>query len=268
MKILVTGATGNVGRLVVDELLALGATDVRVLTNNPAKAALPDGVEVVEGFLGRPETMPAALAGVDRMYLAPLIRTNAEVCRMAADAGVRHIVDMAGAKGDEWQEIEDGVEACGVPWTHLEPGEFMTNSGIWAAQIAAGDEVRDVYGDAANAPIALTDIAAVAARILVDGGHVGQSYELTGPESLTRRERVRLIGAALGRDLTYVELPREAAIEQLAQVMGEYAEWYVDGLALLAAHPQRAVQTVAELTGRPGTTFASWAAANAGLFQR
>ena len=132
MKILVTGATGNVGRLVVDELLALGATDVRALTNNPAKAALPDGVEVVEGFLGRPETLPAALAGVDRMYLAPLIRTNAEVCRMAADAGVRHIVDMAGAKGDHWQEIEDGVEACGVPWTHLEPGEFMTNSGIWA----------------------------------------------------------------------------------------------------------------------------------------
>ena len=143
----------------------------------------------------------------------------------------------------------------------------MANSEIWAAQIAAGDEVRDIYGDAANAPIALADIAAVAARILVDGGHLGRSYELTGPESLTRRERVRLIGVALGRDLTYVELPRAAAIEQLAQVMGEYAEWYVDGIAQLVTHPQQAVPTVAELIGRPGTTFASWAVANAGAFR-
>jgi uncharacterized protein YbjT (DUF2867 family) len=267
MTILVTGATGNVGRLVVDELLALGATDVRALTNNPAKAALPPSVEVVEGYLGDLPSMPAALAGVDRMYLAPLIRTNAEVCRLAAEAGVRHIVDMAGAKGDHWQAIEDGVEACGVPWTHLEPGEFMTNSAIWAAQIAAGDEVRDVHGDAANAPIALEDIAAVAARILVDGGHAGASYELTGPESLTRRERVARIGAALGRDLRYVELGRDRGIEQLALVMGEYAEWYVDGAAILVEHPQPANQTVAELTGRPAMTFAEWARRHRALFE-
>jgi uncharacterized protein YbjT (DUF2867 family) len=259
MKILVTGATGSVGRLVVDELLALGATDVRALTNNPAKAALPDGVEVVEGYLGRPETLPAALDGVERMYLAPLIRTVHEACRLAAAAGVRHIVDMAGAKGDHWAQIEEGVEACGVPWTHLEPGEFMANAEIWAAQIASGDVVRDCYGDAANAPVALRDIAAVAARILVDGGHHGRSYELTGPETLTRRERVRLIAEALGREITYVDLPRDQAIEQLALVLGEHAEWYVDGQAQLLEHPQRPVLTVAEIVGRPATTFAEWA---------
>src|SRR5690349_17197204 len=128
MRILVTGATGGVGRLVVDELLALGATDVRALTVNPAKAGLPPRVEAVRGYLGRPETLPPALAGVDRMYLAPLVDTNAEVCRLAAAAGVRRIVDMAGAKGDHWQAIEDGVEACGVPFVHLEPGEFMANA--------------------------------------------------------------------------------------------------------------------------------------------
>ena len=259
MKILVTGATGSVGRLVVDELLALGATDVRALTVNPAKAALPAGVEAVRGFLGRPETLPAALAGVDRMYLAPLPETNAQTCRLAAEAGVRRIVDMAGAKGDHWQVIEDGVEACGVPFVHLEPGEFMSNSEIWADQIKAGDVVRDGYGAAANAPIALPDIAAVAARCLLEDGHDGNSYELTGPESLTRRDRVLRIGHALGRDLTYVDLPHDEFVQQLSLVMGEYAAWYADGMRQLAQHPQAAVPTVAQLTGRPATTFAQWA---------
>ncbi|AGZ45598.1 SDR family oxidoreductase [Actinoplanes friuliensis] len=267
MKILVTGATGGVGRLVVDELLAAGATDIRALTVNPAKAGLPDGVEVVRGFLGRPETLPAALAGVDRMYLAPLIETNARTCRLAAEAGVRRIVDMAGAKGDHWQAIEDGVEECGVPFVHLEPGEFMTNSGIWSAQIAAGDVVRDGYGSAANAPIAVEDIATVAARCLLEDGHEGHSYELTGPESLTRRERVDRIGAALGRELTYVDLPHEELVEQLSEAMGEYARWYADGLAQLAEHPQVALPTVAELTGHPATTFAAWARANTAMFE-
>jgi uncharacterized protein YbjT (DUF2867 family) len=267
MKILVTGATGGVGRLVVDELLALGATDVRALTVNPAKAGLPPQVEAVRGYLGRPETLPGALAGVDRMYLAPLPETNAQVCRLAAAAGVRRIVDLAGAKGGHWQVIEDGVEACGVPYTHLEPGEFMTNAGIWAAQTAAGDVVRDGYGDAANAPIALEDIAAVAARCLLEEGHDGRSYELTGPQSLTRRERVQAIGAALGRELTYLDLPHDELVEQLTPAMGEFAAWYADGLRQLAEHPQPAVRTVAALTGRPGTTFAAWTRANVDVFR-
>lgn len=259
MKILVTGATGGVGRLVVDELLALGAADLRALTVDPARAGLPDGVEVVRGFLGRPGTLLAALAGVDRMYLAPLIETNAQTCRLAAGAGVRRIVDLAGAKGDHWQAIEDGVEECGVPFVHLEPGEFMTNARIWSAQLAAGDVVRDGYGSAANAPIAPADIAAVAARCLLEDGHEANSYELTGPESLTRRQRVEQIGAALRRELTYVDLPHEELVTELSRSMGEYARWYADGLAELARHPQAALPTVAELTGRPATTFAEWA---------
>ena len=266
MKILVTGATGNVGRLVVDELLALGAADVRALTVNPAKADLPAGVEVVRGFIGRPATLTAALEGVDRMYLAPVIETNAEVCRMAAAAGVRRIVDMAGAKGDHWQAIEDGVEACGVPYVHLEPGEFMHNADLWAAQIRAGDVVRDGYGSAANAPIALEDIAAVAAHCLLEDGHEGRSYELTGPESLTRRRRVEIIGAVLGRRLTYVDLPHDEYVQELEKSMGEYAAWYADGMRLLADHPQQAVPAVAELTGRPATTFAEWARSHVDLF--
>ncbi|AGL20450.1 NAD(P)H-binding protein [Actinoplanes sp. N902-109] len=267
MKILVTGATAGVGRLVVAELLALGETRIRALTVDPMRAALPPQVEVMRGYLGRPAGLTAALAGVDRLYLAPLTGTAAEVCRMAAAAGVRRIVDLAGAKGGQWQPIEDAVEACGVPFVHLEPGEFMTNAEIWAPQIRAGTVVRDGFGSAANAPIALRDIAAVAARCLIEDDHEGRSYELTGPESLTRRERVHQIGTALGRDLTYVDLPRDEYVTQLTATMGEYAAWYADGIATLVEHPQPALPTVATITRRPATTFAAWAQQHAAAFR-
>jgi uncharacterized protein YbjT (DUF2867 family) len=95
LTILVTGATGNVGRLVVDRLLAMGATGLRALTNDPEKAALPTEVEVVEGYIGRPQTVPAVLGEVERMYLAPLPETAREVAGMAKEAGVERIVDLA-----------------------------------------------------------------------------------------------------------------------------------------------------------------------------
>ncbi|GGN54057.1 nucleotide-diphosphate-sugar epimerase [Actinoplanes lobatus] len=259
MKILVTGATGNVGRMVVDELLARGADDVRALTVDPGRAALPPGVEVVRGSFRRPATVAAALTGADVVYLAPDPATVFEVCRMAAEAGVGRIVDMAGAKGDHWQAVEDGVEACGVPFTHLEPGEFMANATIWAPQIRAGDEVRDAFPGAINAPIAQEDIAAVAAEVLLGDGHEGRSYELTGPQALSRPEKVAALAEGLGRDLTYVELTGEAAVAQFELAMGEYGRWYLDGLAQLTAHPQQAASTVADLLGRPATTYAEWA---------
>ena len=267
MKILVTGATGNIGRMVVDELLALGADDVRALTVDPVKAALPPEVEVVRGFVGRPATLAPALAGVDVMYLAPHIPTVAQACRLAAEAGVGRIVDLAGVKGEHWQAIEDAVEACGVPFTHLEPGEFMANADLWAAQIRAGDVVRDAFGAVANAAVAQEDIAAVAARVLVSDGHAGRSYELTGPESLTRRQKVAAIGRALGRELTYVELPYDEALAQLELAMGEYAKWYLDGLAASVEHPQAALPTVGELLGRPAMSYEEWARRHAEIFE-
>jgi uncharacterized protein YbjT (DUF2867 family) len=257
--ILVTGATGNIGRLVVDELLAAGATDVRALTNKPEKAALPPEVEVVRGYIGRVETLQGVFDGVEKMYLAPLEETVREVTALAAKAGVQHIVDVSGPKDSWWASVATAVEESGAAWTHLSPGEFMDNMLMWAEQIRTTGEVRDGYPDAANAPIDLADIAAVAARALLEDGHAGKEYLLTGPATLTRAEMVRHIGAALGREVPFVEVDHEEAVAVLEPSMGEFARWYVDGMRDLTAHPQQANRLVEELTGRPATTFAQWA---------
>jgi uncharacterized protein YbjT (DUF2867 family) len=266
--ILVTGATGNVGRLVVDELLAAGASDVRALTAHPERADLPDGVEVVRGWIGRPETVRAALDGVETLYLAPHPPTAGEVAALAAAAGVRRIVTLTGVEGSAWFGIEAAVDASGVATTHLEPGEFMANALDWAEQIRTTGAVRDAYPESANAPIDLGDIAAVAATALLTDAHEGRRYRLTGPESLSRARRVAAIGAALGREVPYLEIGHDEAVaDKAARGMGEFARWYVDGMRRLAEHPQQALTTVADLTGRPATTFAQWASANAAAFR-
>jgi uncharacterized protein YbjT (DUF2867 family) len=278
MRILVTGATGSVGRLVVDHLLDSGA-EIRALTNNPSKAALPPGVEVVKGYLGRLSTLPAALEGVERLYLAPLPPTVREVVALAEAAGVRRIVALTSsdvdneAQGDPsgwyYYAVERAVEAAdGIEWTFLRAGQFMNNMLDWAESIRAEGVVRAAYGQAAYAPIDLHDIAAVAARVLLEDGHHGRKYELTGPESLSKVELARIIGDVLGRDIRFEELTHAQVREHLvSQGYGDVADWLLDGDAHAVDNPQPALSTVAELTGRPARTFAQWVAANAAAFR-
>ncbi|MFC9997878.1 NAD(P)H-binding protein [Nocardia sp. NPDC127526] len=266
MRILVTGATGNIGRMVVEHLHEAGAENIRALSNHPERTDFPDGVEVVKGYLKKPSTLPAAFEGVDRMYLAPVLDTVTEVVALAREAGISQIVDLSGDETTDWQPIAKAVEASDVDWTHLYAGEFMENTTIWAEQVRTTGEVREPYPAAANAPIAMDDIARVAATVLMGEGHIGKTYELTGPESITRAGRVLRLGEALGRDLKFVQVSREEAIAVLAPIMGEFAEWYVDGLAAMVDHPQVATATVAELTGR-ATIFEEWVTANADEFR-
>jgi uncharacterized protein YbjT (DUF2867 family) len=127
--------------------------------------------------------------------------------------------------------------------------------------------VRDGYPLSANAPIAIDDVAAVAAAALLDDRHLGEAYELTGPQTLTRAEMVGLIGAALGHEIGYLELDHEQAIAARTPTHGEYARWYVEGMAMLAEHPQQPATTAADILDRPATTFADWARANVQLFR-
>ena len=268
MTILVTGATGSVGRLVVDRLLARGARHVRALTADPRRAALPPDVEVVPGRVGNPGVLARALSGADALYLAPSPATAARVLDAAREAGVRRVVDLSGEHESWWGDVARAVEGSGLAWTHLWPGDFMENVLVWAPQVRDGGAVREPWPEAASAPIAMEDVADVAAAVLVGGGQEGRALPLTGPEALTRREMARLVGEALGREVAFVRVGRDEAVEVLAATMGEDAAWYLDeAVGGTAGQPVRVSGLVAELTGRPATSFADCARRHADRFR-
>jgi uncharacterized protein YbjT (DUF2867 family) len=277
VTILVTGATGNVGRLVVDELVARGAA-VRALTIDPAKAALPPAVEVVTGYLGRPETLPPALDGIDTAYLAPLPATVRDFAELAKAAGVRRVVTLSSSGADyeasndpdQWHfyAVEHAVEQAGFAWTHLRPGAFMINALAWADSIRTERVVRWPYPNAAETPIDLGDVAAVAATALLSDDHIGQKYTLTGPESIRQIDQVRAIEAALGEPIRFEELTPDQARAGWRDTMSpETIEWLLDGYALSTEYPQQPLPTVAELIGRSPRTFAQWAIDHADKFR-
>jgi uncharacterized protein YbjT (DUF2867 family) len=176
MTFFVTGATGTVGRHVVDQLIQAGQ-HVRALTRNPAKANLPAGVEVVQGDLTAPETCARALDGVVGLHLinfdsgagAPL-ETGPQIIELAREAGVRRVTLLLGG---EKGPVEQAVEASDLEWTFLQPVEFMSGMLDWVESIRAEGVVRVPFGNRLTATIHEADIGAVAARVLVDGGHAG-----------------------------------------------------------------------------------------------
>ena len=276
MTVLVTGATGNVGRLVVDELGALGVP-VRALTVDPERAALPDGVEVVVGSLAKPSTLPGALEGVEAVYLAPYARTVERFCELASAAGIRRVVALSGASvgdthpgssGHGFAAVEKAVLAAGFDWTFLRPGAFMMNSLGWAYSVREFGEVRAAYPSAAQTPIDLSDIAAVAAHVLATDGHVGTTYPLSGPEAISLARMAAAIGDALGKPLPFVELTPE---EQLAAWTGagfpaDIASWLLEMFEKTAVEPEKPTGVVEDLLGRPGVSYAEWAKANVAAF--
>lgn len=278
MTILVTGATGSVGRLVVDELLARGAKDVRALTVDPDKAKLPAGVDVATGYLGKPKTLPAALEGVETVYLAPMPAKVKDFVEAAEKAGVKRVVVLSGANADSeamapeehwfYYACEHAIEAAGFDWTHLRPGVFMNNTLGWADAIRADGVVRAPYGQVVQTPIDLGDIAAVAAVALLEDGHVGKKYVLSGPEALTQVDQTTSIGAAIGKNVEWEELTPDQARELWGSqgMPADVSDFLLEGFEQTLQNPQVPVTTVTDLTGRLGRTYSQWAANNADKF--
>ncbi|UBU18130.1 NmrA family NAD(P)-binding protein [Nonomuraea gerenzanensis] len=271
MTILVTGATGTVGRRIVGQLVERGVP-VRALTRNPGRAALPDGVEVACGDLTSPGTLAPALEGVTGLHLITFggddctpLENGAELVRLAAKAGVQRVSVLS-----SWDEtsVEEALRAGELGWTQLQCVEFMANAFEWAEPIRQEGVVR-VFGNHPGAVVHEADIAAVAVAALVEEGHAGETYLLTGPEALTPEQRVRMIGAAAGREIRFEELSEQEyrAAMRAAGVGDDLIEFGVQ----LGANPPDAASvvlpTVERVTGRPGHTFAQWAAEHAAAFR-
>lgn len=276
--ILVTGATGNVGRNVVSQLLEAGEK-VRVLTRNPGGAVFPDGVEVVQGDLASAASNPEAFKGIDGVQLMiPFGQSVDAFAGAAASNGVRRIVVLSSEAVNSGEtnnpiaqhhlQAENAVKAADVEWTFVRPGAFAANTLLWAPNIRAESVVREPYALAKASPIHEADIAAVATTALTHDGHAGRAYTITGPESVTQVEQAKAIAAAIGRDIRFVERTPEQAREEMLQgmppalvdILLRYKREYVEKEPPVTA-------TVKEVTGVSARTFAQWAVDHADDFR-
>nr|BFE51784.1 NAD(P)H-binding protein [Saccharothrix mutabilis subsp. capreolus] len=277
-KVLVTGATGNVGGSITARLV--GTTTVRGLSRRPE--ALPDGVEAVRGDQFDPDTVARAARGTDAAFLVwPALTANGarEVVQALAAHTPRIVFLSSGAVDDSLEvqenvigrfhaDVERAIADTGVEWTFLRPHGFATNTLAWRPAILAGDEVRGGFGRTAVTLVHEDDIAAVAVKALLEDGHQGAKYVLTGPELVTRADQVTLIGEVLGRPLRWVETSPEEEFEAARRWLPEeVAQAFVSGLARSTEQPAPPTTTVEDVTGTPARTFRAWLADHADDFR-
>jgi uncharacterized protein YbjT (DUF2867 family) len=280
--LLVTGATGHIGRELLRELEGKGV-EFRVLVRDPARAAgLLERAELVVGDLGQPATLTPAFDGVDKVFLlVPGIGTEHTEHAIAAaqSAGVHHIVALSSyavlgdplpAMGRWHHEREQIIRASGLSATLLRPCGFMSNAFDWLPTIREGGYVLDPIGPGRAAPIDPADIAAVAAVALIHEGHEGKEYVLTGGEAFTIAEQVQILAKALGRDIEVRQAATPADAVRFRYPNGAppaLASAIIEGLTLMRADTVGLrTDTVRQLLGRSPRTFADWCARNADAF--
>ncbi|MDH6625587.1 uncharacterized protein YbjT (DUF2867 family) [Streptomyces sp. LBL] len=281
--ILVTGATGTVGRLVAERLSGTGP--VRLLVRTPHRAPVRGpGIETVGGDFDDPGSLREALSGVRSTLLVttnPLAPAQDENFVTAArTAGVAHVVKLsAHAVADldatdlvtRWQrDNEELLRASGLQWTFLRPRSFMSNTLSWARSVREEGVVRAPHGSSRNATVDPRDIADVAVRALTEpAGHAGRVYALTGPEAVTPARQTDTLADLLQRPLEFVELTKDQVLRELlrrypapvAHALAESAERGRHG-SKTQVHP-----TVAELLGRPAHSYRDWADAHLDAFR-
>ncbi len=284
--ILVTGATGLNGKELL-RLLSARGVGVRALARNPARAesiaALPH-VEIVRGDMARPETLVAALRGVDRAMLISssdpmMLEVQSNFIEAAKKAGVQHVVKLSGIMPElnsafrfarMHGEIEQRLEASGMAFTHLRAGEFMPAYFRQVPNITAKGAMFLPMEDARIASIDVGDIAEIAASVLTGSGHEGRIYPLTGPQALTMKEVAAKLSAAIGKTVRYVNVPPEAARQ--AQLAAGMLPYLADALFELFAERRNGKEAkvwpdAAALLGRPPTSFDEFAGRNAAVFR-
>ncbi|GAA1665914.1 NAD(P)H-binding protein [Glycomyces endophyticus] len=270
--IVVTGATGNVGRPLVEALLAKGQ---EVTAVSRGEAEFPPGVAHRTADLGEPETLAAAFAGADKLFL--LTRDHeidiAPVLAAAEEAGIGRVVLLSSERAatrpsPEVQVYDNALTASDLEWTILRPGGFASNALLWSDSIRKERSMTAPFGDVGLPLIDPRDIAEVAAAVLTEEGHDCRIYMLSGPELMSPRGQAAAIGAAIGEPVAFTEQTREEAYEQfLAFWPAEVVEGSLEVMGSPSAAEQRISPEVERLLGRPATTFAAWAERNAAAFR-
>jgi uncharacterized protein YbjT (DUF2867 family) len=271
--IVVTGATGNVGRPLVRELAAAGEK-VTAVARRTREGPVPAGVRTVAADLTDLEGLRPVFDGADALFLhdggvSAQVLQPRRILDLAGSAGVRRVVLLSSqgvrtrpeshSHGVLMRSIEDAVRQAGLDWTMLRPGGFNSNMYAWADSIRARRTVVAPFGDVGMPTVDPVDIAGVAAAVLRGNGHAGQIYELTGPALTTPRQRADAIGRALGEPIRFIEQSRDEAHAQMLRFM---PEWAVDTTLAVLGEPtaaeQRISPAVEQVLGRPPRAFADW----------
>jgi uncharacterized protein YbjT (DUF2867 family) len=282
--ILVTGATGKVGREVVRQLTADGVP-ARALVRDPTAASflrLP-GVEVVAGDLGRPETLPAAFAGIDRVFLATpaapdQVQLQSNALEAARRSGARRIVKVSVAGGPDagtqigrWHwATEKQIEASGLGFTFLRPTLYMQQMCAYAPSIAATGTFSFPVGAGRIAVVDTRDVAAVGVKALTEEGHDRRIYDLTGPEALSYDDMADAISEAIGKRVAFAHVPPEYTRKQM--LADGIPRWLVDDMLVLAAsfrdgYGAAVTHTVEDVTKQKPRTFRQFARDYAKVFR-
>ncbi|MEV0371046.1 NAD(P)H-binding protein [Streptomyces sp. NPDC050636] len=283
--IVVTGATGNIGRSLVGGLLGEGAA-VRALTRDPSRAALPAGAETVRADLTDAKALESLLAGADALFLN-LAAGGQQAATALTDAAVRAGVGrivlnssmaVTDTPADETNFIarmhaalERVVRDSGLEWTFVRGSNYATNALGWAPSIREFGVVRDAHPGAQGVPVHEDDLADVAAVALLDrtGAHLGKAHVVTGPESKTVAEQVAEIGQAIGRETRIDQIAEEEAAEAWAgphlplEAARELVRLYGESVG---EPPYPVSDAVERVTGHPARTFAQWARDHAADF--
>jgi uncharacterized protein YbjT (DUF2867 family) len=276
MTTLVIGARGGIGRHVLDQLLAAGEPVRASVRDHRAGADLPTAAEVVTADLTRPDTLRPALDGVRRVFLYAPPSSAEGFAAAAAHAGVERVVLLSSGSvllpgtehntiAAEHRAIEDALAAADLPWTPVRPLVLASNTLRWAESIRSGSAVSLVYPDAITAPVHERDVAAVAvAALRTEVGDTAAddltAAMLTGPDLISQRRQVELVGQAIGRTLRVEELSPDQARERYGRFTDPATvEAILQFQAAAADGGSPRTQTVPRVLGRPGLGFEQWA---------